>query len=211
MTQKSSVIRVEMTDKRFSEYADRNGLPILDVLRHEFAAATKVLEIGSGTGQHAVRIAAAMDHLLWQCSDLDENHESIAAWVASAKLANLLAPLSLDVRTAQLAGGAYDAVFSANTAHIMSIDSVQRMFSLVGETLVDSGTFCLYGPFREAGEFNASSNASFHQALRAGDPAMGIRDIEVLDEFGAENSLSRRRLYAMPANNHIAVWAKESG
>jgi len=200
-----------MTEKRFSEYANRNGLPILDVLRHEFVAAKRVLEIGSGTGQHAIRVAAAMGNLQWQCSDLDENHESISAWIESTNLANLLGPLSLDVRTAELPSGAYDAVFSANTAHIMSIESVQRMFSLVGETLVAGGIFCLYGPFREAGEFNAPGNASFHQSLRSRDPAMGIRDIEALDAFGVESSLSRRRLYAMPANNHIAVWAKDSG
>lgn len=204
-----SVVRPEMTERRFSEYADRNGLAILEVLRHEFSTATSVLEIGSGTGQHAVRIASAMGHLNWQCSDLDENHESISAWLALAKLANVLAPVSLDVRTAQLPTSAYDAIFSANTAHIMSIESVKRMFALVGETLTDGGIFCLYGPFQEAGECSSPSNAAFHQSLRSRDPAMGIRDIEQLDEFGEYSNLRRRRLYAMPANNNIGVWIKD--
>ncbi len=199
-----------MTSKPFSEYAERNGPAILEVLRDEFSSATRVLEIGSGTGQHAVQFAGALKHLQWQTSDLDENCEGISAWVQSSGLSNLMPPLALDVRTARLPGATYDAVFSANTSHIMSLDSVERMFALIGRTLKLDGVFCLYGPFRQADAFNSPSNGRFHESLRARDSAMGIRDIEVLDEFGTKNGLTRRRLYAMPANNHVAVWVKLS-
>ena len=197
-----------MTDKPFAESAERNGVPILNVLQDEFSQSTHVLEIGSGTGQHAARFAAAMRHLQWQTSDLDENHVGIIAWVNAAGLENLLLPLAVDVREADLPAQSFDAVYSANTAHIMSLAAVEKMFALVGGVLADDGVFCLYGPFRIGGEFNTPSNAAFHKSLRSRDPEMGIRHLESLDELGEEHGLTRTRLYAMPANNHIAVWRK---
>jgi SAM-dependent methyltransferase len=197
-----------MTDKPFSEYAERNGAPILDVLQNEFANSTKVLEIGSGTGQHAARIAKALPFLQWQTSDLDENHDGIRAWVNDTGLANLLPPLSLNVLTSDVPAAFCDAVFSSNTAHIMSIEAVQKMFDIVGNALTDRGVFCLYGPFRQSGEFNTPSNAAFHRTLRSRDPAMGIRHLESLDDYARDNNMARARLYTMPANNHIAVWHK---
>lgn len=197
-----------MTDRPYSEYAERNSGPILEVLRDEFSATAKVLEIGSGTGQHAVRFARELPYLQWQTSDRAENHAGIRAWVETSALKNVLPPLSLDVLTESVPALFCDAVFAANTAHIMSIDAVRKMFEIVGTALVDGGVFCLYGPFRQGGEFNTASNAAFDQSLRARDPEMGIRDVESLDDFGADNQLSRLRLYAMPANNHIAVWVK---
>jgi cyclopropane fatty-acyl-phospholipid synthase-like methyltransferase len=199
-----------MGDKPFSDYAERNSGPILDVLVTEFASASGVLEIGSGTGQHAVRFAAALPHLHWQTSDLVENHAGIHAWVNDSGLSNLRPPLSLDVRTADIAANSFDAIYSANTSHIMGMPAVERMFELVGTALTEQGLFCLYGPFRQGGEFNTQSNADFHQNLRARDPEMGIRHIEVLDELGSHNKLRRIRMYAMPANNHLAVWQKEA-
>ena len=195
-----------MTDKPFAEYAERNGAPILNVLRNEFANSTKVLEIGSGTGQHAVRFAKGLPFLQWQTSDLDENHDGIRAWVKGSGLSNLLPPLSLDVLTADVPSAFCDAVYSSNTAHIMSIDAVQKMFALVGSALSDSGVFCLYGPFRQEGEFNTPSNAEFHQTLRSRNPEMGIRHLESLDDYARDHNMARVRLYSMPANNHIAVW-----
>ncbi len=197
-----------MTDKPFSEYAERNGAPILDVLRNEFANSAKVLEIGSGTGQHAARIAKALPFLQWQTSDLDENHDGILAWVNYSGLANLMPPLSLNVLTSDVPAAFCDAVFSSNTAHIMSIEAVQKMFDIVGNALTDRGVFCLYGPFRQSGEFNTPSNAAFHRTLRSRDPAMGIRHLESLDDYARDNNMARARLYTMPANNHIAVWHK---
>ena len=197
-----------MTDKPHAEYAARNAAPILEILNREFRDSTRVLEFGSGTGQHAVTFAAALGHLHWQTSDLDENHPGINAWIDAEKLRNIGSPLSMDVRTADVESDGYDAAFSSNTAHIMGIDAVERMFSLVGKALREQGTFCLYGPFRCDGQFNTQSNADFDANLRGRDPVMGIRDIEKLDEFAAVNGLQRQRLYAVPSNNYVAVWQK---
>lgn len=197
-----------MTDRPYAESAARNAAPILEILQREFRDSRRALEIGSGTGQHAVAFAAVLDHLHWQTSDLDENHAGINAWIGASQLENVSAPLSIDVRTSDVAADSYDAVYSANTAHIMGIDAVETMFSLVGNALRMDGVFCLYGPFRRDGQFNTQSNANFDINLRGRDPAMGIRDLEALDEFAAVNSLLRQRLYAVPSNNYVAVWRK---
>ena len=197
-----------MANKQSSEYAERNSRPIFEVLQKEFSSSGRVLEMGSGTGQHAVRFAAKLPHLVWQTSDLIENHESINTWLSDSGLSNVLPPLIFDVLDADIATDSFDAVYSANTAHIMGVAAVERMFKLVGTALADGGTFCLYGPFRQNGEFNTASNASFHQNLQLRNPEMGIRDIEDLDGFGRSHELHRVRLYAMPANNHLAVWKK---
>jgi len=197
-----------MTKKPFATPTGRNCQPILDVLRNEFRHASSVIEIGSGNGQHAVAFAAELDHLVWQTSDLDENHEGIRAWLTDVALPNLREPLSLDVRTAALGGTVYDAAFSANTAHIMSFAAVEQMFALVADALRISGVFCLYGPFRQGGEFNTCSNAEFHKSLRSQDAAMGIRHLEDLDHFAATGGMRRERLYAMPAKNLIVVGQK---
>lgn len=198
-----------MADKPVSEYANRNSGPILEVLRQALADRERVLEIGAGTGQHAVCFASAMPHLVWQASDRAENIAGIRAWIDDAALPNLPQPLVVDVMQDTVPAGAFDAVYSANTAHIMGVDAVDRMFAIVGATLTDDGVFCLYGPFRQNGEFNTPSNAQFDQSLRARDPAMGIRDIELLDKLATREGMSRSRLVAMPANNHLAVWTKD--
>ena len=188
-----------------------NSGPILAVLRSEFRDVRKVLEIGSGSGQHAVTFATAMPHLTWQTSDRDENHAAIRQQLAASRIANALPPLSLDVQTARLSPATYDGVFSANTAHIMSEPAVAMMFAQVGRALRRGGIFCLYGPFRLGGEFNAPSNAAFHASLRARDAAMGIRHLEELDRLGTVNGLARRRLFAMPSNNFLVVWTSQGG
>ena len=197
-----------MTNKPFAAAAERNARPILEVLRKEFARSRRILEIGSGTGQHAVYFGAELRHLTWQTSDLVQNHAGIRAWVDDAEFANVLAPLAVDVLNARLPAGSYDGVFAANTAHIMSLVAVERMFALAGHVLVAGGVFCLYGPFRQNATFDTESNAAFDRALRHQDPDMGIRDLEALDVFGAEQGLCRERLHAMPANNCLAVWIK---
>ena len=197
-----------MTERPFAEAAARNASPLLEVLQREFHNVRDVLEIGSGTGQHAAFFAGAMPALRWQTSDLDENLPGIIACVDAAGLENLLRPLSLDVRDSPASPASCDAVFSANTAHIMHLDAVRRMFGVVGEALRADGVFCLYGPFRMAGRFNTPSNASFDASLRQRDPGMGIRDLETLDGFGTTCGLHRQRLYAMPANNHVSVWTR---
>ena len=178
------------------------------MLRCEFKDSSRVLEIGSGTGQHAVHFAAALPHLVWRTSDREENHPAINAWVRDADLGNVMAPLSLDVQRAEIESLAYDAVYSANTAHIMSYAAVVDMFSKVGKALCPDGVFCLYGPFLLQGEFTSPSNAKFDAGLRARDPAMGIRDLDALDELATSSGLQRSSLYALPSNNMLAVWRK---
>ena len=197
-----------MAERPFAEYAARNAAPILEILQQEFRGASRVLEIGSGTGQHAVAFAAAMHHLHWQTSDLDENHAGIRAWIDSSRLENVAPPLSMDMREASVEADAYDAAFSSNTAHIMGVEAVENMFSLLGQALRPDGVFCLYGPFRQDGAFNTESNQDFDANLRERDDVMGIRDIETLDQFAAAAGLRRTRFYAVPSNNNVAVWIK---
>jgi cyclopropane fatty-acyl-phospholipid synthase-like methyltransferase len=191
-----------------SPAAERNKRPILEVLRTEFRDSRDVLEIGTGTGQHAVFFSQEMPHLSWQTSDLPENHDAITARLAAGAAPRVRPPLALDVEHAEPPEMRFDAVFSANTAHIMSLRAVQRMFALVGRVLPDGGRFCLYGPFNFDGEFSSESNARFDASLRHRKASMGIRDLSDLDEFAADAGMQRVRLYAMPAMNHIAVWEK---
>jgi cyclopropane fatty-acyl-phospholipid synthase-like methyltransferase len=199
---------VPMLEKPYAEYAQRNAEPILEVLRHELRGHTDVLEIGSGTGQHAVQFAAELVDVQWQTSDLDENHEGIRSRIAAAGLPNVQGPLSFDVTRAEVRYESYDVVYSSNTAHIMSRGAVDAMFGLVGRALRPHGLFILYGPFRRDGQFNTQSNADFDADLRSRDPAMGMRDLDALDKLGAANGLRRVNLYAVPSNNLVAVWQK---
>lgn len=197
-----------MSVKPDAPAARSNREAILGVLRQEFGATPDVLEIGSGTGQHAVFFASAMPELTWQTSDRAENHAGIIAWIRDAGADNVRDPIRLDVLHDSPPAGPYDAVFSANTAHIMSMEAVAAMFCLVGEILRDGGLFCLYGPFNLGGDFTSESNRRFDASLRAQNPAMGIRDIEALEDLGRANGMRLARHYAMPANNMILVWER---
>jgi hypothetical protein len=197
-----------MTALSLSVHTARNSGPILALLQHEFRGVESVLEIASGNGQHATTFAAELRDLVWQTSDLEDNHKIINQWLDSMSVTNVLPPLSLDVRTATLPHASYGGVFSANSAHIMSASAVSKMFELVAKALQMDGVFCLYGPFRQNGEFNSESNAAFHTSLRTRNAEMGIRHLEQLDGFAITGGLVRRRLFAMPANNHLVVWQK---
>jgi len=186
----------------------RNQNAILEVISDEFQDCKAVLEIGSGTGQHAIFFASQMSWLNWQTSDLVANHHGINAWLEDADLDNVKAPLVLDVEEPLQTDDKFDAVFSANTAHIMSIAAVESMFSTAGRCLTGGGRFCLYGPFSQNGKFTSDSNRDFDANLRSQDPAMGIRDLEILDGFAETSGLHRTSLYAMPANNMISIWSK---
>jgi cyclopropane fatty-acyl-phospholipid synthase-like methyltransferase len=199
-----------MIDKPFAPATERNSQAILDVIRHEFRKCRSVLEIGSGTGQHAVTFASELSHLTWQTSDRDENHDGINAWLSDAVSENVLPPLSLDVLTETCAESNYDGVFSANTSHIMSFAAVKKMFAIASSTLLDDGVFCLYGPFSIDGNFNSASNDEFDRSLRARDAQMGIRDLADLDQLAGAHCLRRTGLYSMPANNYLAVWLKQT-
>lgn len=188
--------------------AERNGAAILAVLKVELAAGGTVLEIGSGTGQHAALFARHLPDVKWQPSDLAQNIDGIGAWVADAALSNILDPLVIDVLAPPGGVTGFDAVFSANTAHIMHVEAVRALFMLAGIALRPGGLFALYGPMRRHGRYNTDSNATFDRALRQKDPGMGIRDIEMLDTMASNGNMDRLRYYAMPANNQLSIWQK---
>jgi cyclopropane fatty-acyl-phospholipid synthase-like methyltransferase len=186
----------------------RNREPILDVLREYFADRRRVLEIGSGTGQHAAHFAAALPHLLWQCSDRSENLPGIRAWLAESALANTPPPLQLDVARDAWPEARFDAAFSANTLHIMSWVEIERMFSGLDAVLEDDATLAVYGPFNIDGAFTSASNAAFDAELRARAPHMGLRDLESVDALAGKFGFTRIADIAMPANNRCGVWRR---
>lgn len=190
--------------------AARNCAPILSVLRVEMRSSRNVLEIGSGDGHHAVSFAEALPHLRWQTSDLHENHAAIRHRIEASGADNVAPPLSLDVRTAEPPHEEYDAVYTCNTAHIMCEAAVERLPPLVSSALRDHGVFCCYGPFRRNGRFNAPSNEAFDASLRSRNPAMGVRELSVIDAALAKYGVVRQRVYAMPANNLLVIWMKEA-
>ncbi|CAN5320911.1 DUF938 domain-containing protein [soil metagenome] len=195
--------------KDCSEAAERNKGPILAVLRKAFANATSVLEIGSGTGQHAAFFAAALPYLVWQPTDVPDRLDVIRRWTAEASLPNLLPPIALDVRERPWPVSGFDGLFSANTAHIMSWPEVVLLFEGAGEALAPNGAFCLYGPFRSAGGFDTESNMRFDAMLRREKPSMGLRDREALIDVAAANDLRFVCEHAMPANNRLLEWRKD--
>ena len=191
--------------------AIRNREAILEVLRHELNGKVRVLEIGSGTGQHAIHFAAGLPELIWQTSDRVQNHDGIRQWITSSGLDNVINPLELDVSDHTDIDVKYDAIFSANTAHIMSADSVADMLDLVGRALMPGGKFLLYGPFCVDRQFTSESNQRFDESLKAQDPSMGIRDIEWPDGLADMQEMTRVSTYAMPANNMLLAWKKTDG
>lgn len=193
-------------DKKFSAACERNREPILAVLRPVLAESKRALEIGSGTGQHAVYFAAQLPHLQWQTSDLPHNHASILAWQQEARLPNVLPPLALDVASGEWPRGPYDAVFSANTCHIMAWREVQAMFAGIGRVLRPGGLACVYGPFNYGGRFTSASNAQFDAALKMQAPHMGIRDFEAVNALAVEQGMTLLADHAMPANNRLLIW-----
>lgn len=199
-----------MGDKPTACAAARNADAILEALEREMANCRDVLEIGSGTGQHAVYVAARLDFLRWQTSDLPENHAAIRSWIADSGLDNVIEPLDLDVRSASIESASRDGVFSANTAHIMAADTVVAMFDVAARALRPSGIFVLYGPLLIDGQPTTTSNEQFDRSLRSIDPSMGLRDLAWLDGLAAARSLERESLYAMPANNFLVAWRRTS-
>lgn len=195
-------------ERPWSEASERNAGPILEVLRVAFADASRVLEIGSGTGQHAVAFARALPHLVWQASDVAANIPGVRAWRDALPAPNLPEPLILDVNVDPWPTAAFDAVFSSNTSHIMSWPEVERMFARVDAALDAGGRFCLYGPFNYAGRFTAPSNERFDASLRARDPRMGLRDFEAVDALARRHGLTLAADHAMPANNRLLEWTR---
>ncbi len=202
-----------MTDELpCSQASENNKTPILDVLRTWLAQSRVVLEVGSGTGQHAVHFAPALPHLIWQTSDLQSAHAGINAWIAKCPSSNLRAPIVLDVQRGDwqedVSQLAVDAVYSANTAHIMHWKVVCSLFEGVGRLLPAGGLLLLYGPFSDGGRHTSDSNRAFDASLRARDPDMGIRDLYALDALAADAGLRMAGNQGMPANNRLLIWRR---
>ena len=194
-------------DKPHSPSSDRNREPILAVLRERFADRARVLEIGSGTGQHAVHFAAALPGLTWQCTEREENLPGIRMWLDEAALPNTPAPIALDVNGTWPAAR-YDAVFSANTLHIMGWLQVERMFAALPAVLDDDATLVIYGPFTMDGRHTSESNAAFDATLRARAPHQGVRDVAAVDALARSIGFGRVDNRAMPANNRCLAWRR---
>ena len=194
--------------KPFSESSEQNKRPIFEVLKNAFVEVESVLEIGSGSGQHAIYFAEKFPHLTWLASDQAEYQNGIQMWLDDSALTNVRGPLLLDVNQSDWLDQSVDAVFSANTVHIMGWPSVENMFAGIGRTLNAGGVFCLYGPFNYNGKFTSESNARFDIWLKQRDPVSGVRDFEDLQIIAGKAGLSFVEDVEMPANNRILVWKK---
>ncbi|MCB1724541.1 MAG: DUF938 domain-containing protein [Gammaproteobacteria bacterium] len=195
-------------ERPFAESCVQNRDPIFAVIAPRLSGCRDLLEIGSGTGQHAVYFAPQLSHLNWQTSDRAENHAGIRQWLAAEGSGNILAPLCLDVVDDPWPAGPYDAVFSANTAHIMDEPAVAAMFTGVSRVLRPGGLFLLYGPFAYDGRHTADSNVRFDAWLKARDPAMGVRDVSWLTGLAAAAGMVLHEDVGMPADNRTLVWLK---
>lgn len=187
--------------------AERNREPILKVLRAWLPKSGRLLEIGSGTGQHATFFASALPLWQWQPSEHPTEFPTLQAGLAGHGLVNIETPIVLDV-TGDWPEQPFDVAYSANTAHIMHFPAVEAMFAGVGKRLELKGLFMLYGPFAHNGRHASDSNAEFDASLRSRDPDMGLRDVEQLDRLGEACGLDRIAELRMPANNHILVFHK---
>ena len=208
--------------KPYSESCERNQSPIAAVLQRCFSTARHVLEIGSGTGQHAVHFATVMPWLQWQCSDHCQHLPGIRQWLQDAGLGNTPAPIELQAVTDPVAGLApqpaltdvangagFDAVFSANTLHIMGWEQVQALFAGLPGLLADQALLVVYGPFNYRGDFSSDSNRVFDAWLKGRDPRSGIRDFEVVVALAQEHGWELQEDVPMPANNRCLVWSRQ--
>lgn len=192
----------------FSQACENNKDPILSKLREIFDGPGTVLEVGSGTGQHAEHFAKALPHLQWQPSDHPDAADLCRARLVKASLPNTLPVVELDVSTAAWPIESFTWAFSANTAHIMAWREVEEMFRHIGERLPKNGAFCLYGPFNNQGQYSSDSNRQFDQYLRARAPHMGIRDLQDLCALAEGVGLALAENHAMPVNNRLLVFQR---
>lgn len=197
-----------MTGKPYSAACERNREPIVAVLRNFFADRRHVLEVGSGTGQHAVHFAAMLSKLTWQTSDRKENLAGVHAWLDEAVLANTPTPLMLDVADGPWPRGPFDAIFSANTLHIMSRAEDEAFFAALPGVTTPDAKLAIYGPFNVDGQFTSPSNAAFDASLKTRAPHMGIRDTADVDALASRAGFALVDDVAMPANNRLRLWQR---
>jgi cyclopropane fatty-acyl-phospholipid synthase-like methyltransferase len=194
--------------KPYSESCKKNQVPILEALQEIFINQQHVLEIASGTGQHAVYFGRALPHLTWQTSELAQNHAGILAWLNEVQLPNVLPPVAIDVNDDRWPIEIVDTVFNANTVHIISWSEVERMFAGIARILSTGGILCLYGPYNYKGKFTSESNAHFDAWLKSRNKNSGVRDFEAINRLAETYGLFLLRDVAMPSNNRTLVWQR---
>ncbi|AWL12524.1 hypothetical protein HMF8227_02063 [Saliniradius amylolyticus] len=195
--------------KPFSQACENNKIPILTVLKEAFSDRQHILEIGSGTGQHAVFFAQHLSELTWQTSDQPDYHPGMLQWMHEYPADNLKTPVAFTVGQDEWPrlSPPIDGVFSANTAHIMQKQEAKLMMEQVAGHLPEQGVFCQYGPFLFSGDFTSESNRQFHQGLLERGCG-GLRDVDELTAWASPKGLRLEQTHALPANNHLLVWRK---
>lgn len=194
--------------KPFSPSAEENKVVIFETITPFLQSRASVLEVASGTGQHAVYFAKQLPHLIWQTSDLLESHNGIKQWLDAAHLPNTRAPLALDVSQSSWPKATYDALFSANSFHIMSQQNVVDFFAHTSKVLNDNAVVMIYGPFNYRGAFTSESNAKFDVWLKSRNPLSGIKNFENCNRLATQAGFTLIDDIAMPANNRIIIWQK---
>ncbi|OUS27666.1 methylase [Gammaproteobacteria bacterium 45_16_T64] len=194
--------------KPFSQACENNKEPIRTVLGKYLTLPATLLEIGSGTGQHGAYISGKHPELTWLTSDCAENHGAINAWVNDSNNRNFVAPIELDINSASWNTDTVDYVYSANTAHIMSWNEVEKLFRFIPQCLSSGGIFLLYGPFNYQGQFTSESNQRFNDWLIAQAPHRAIRDFEKINTLAEQHGLTLLEDHEMPANNRMLVWQR---
>lgn len=193
----------------YSEACERNKEPILNILKDAFILCSSVLEIGSGTGQHAVYFGMNLPHLVWQPSDLSANLPALRARIDVEGTDNVSEPVELDVNSLPWWVSDFDGVFTANTLHIMPSENTVKLFEGLNDTMVTGGVLCIYGPFKYNGKHTSESNRKFDEFLRTRDPRSGIRDFEYVNGIANRFGFTLVKDHDMPANNRCIVWKKK--
>jgi len=195
--------------KPYSDSCDQNREPILTVISPLFSSVSSVLEIGSGTGQHAIYFAEKMPHLTWCTSDCKPYLDGITMWLADAGLPNVKPPFELDVSASNWPVMTVDAIFTANSVHIMHLQDVVNLIIGAGRLLSQEGSLVIYGPFNYGGRYTSESNARFDQWLKARDPESGIKNFEEVESLANDSGMNLVNDYDMPANNRILHFIKQ--
>lgn len=195
--------------KPYSESCDQNKDAILSVISAVLSSSSSVLEIGSGTGQHAVYFAEKMPDLKWYTSDCKSYLEGINMWLLDAGLSNVQMPFELDVSSSEWPDLDVDAIFTANSIHIMSQQDMVNFMTGVGHLLGEQGHLLIYGPFNYKGTYTSKSNESFDQWLKGRDSSSGIKHFEEMESQANINGMRLVTDFEMPANNRILHFVKK--
>lgn len=196
--------------KAFAPAAERNRRPILDVLRRVLPARGLVVELASGSGQHAAYFAEHLPALRWQPTEASaEGLESIGAWAEETARDNLLTPLELDVRWPRWPVLEADALVCINMIHISPWETTEALFRGASAVLTTGSPLITYGPYRLHGHHTAPSNAAFDESLRSRNAGWGVRDIDDLCELAKRTGFKLGERVEMPANNMTLVWLRE--